>query len=569
MQSDCPVCLSYKDDGLPGANFPEGWKEMPSSGAVYASWVPVLHGKSHLRACQACGTVWNIGWNPRDSVYEGCSKIPKGAQAILQAGTSAAQVLRDGLANDVVRSLVSTWFENSAARRAEMIDAIERAIGGHHGALDGRSLQQCLVWLDNIAGRDLNAAKTLGENRVLLELLAALPDRPRPVADRLAVRTSVLTAAVERIGKRLQQAAPEWAARLCGLHSLGARRERALAILRQRLEDDAFPHELVLQAITELASREAGTEPLEGGQVDLMIEVLERARAPGPGRSSAIACNLLIGLNAKLRAGLVPGRRFQVTQALATDEEGKPMPSIRDAYGHAPASLRLLQTWTVDEIEHAAFHDADNGTIVEVHDPSCGLTSFMSMVVKYHAIADLGAPGVRAATRLPVEVFAMLESDPARPRAQITGTAAPIAGAFVQGSAREEFLASWRVSEEFEFEMEYRAFYDVLTDTVVVYSRRAGVTEPGAQRPRAQPATLRRAFVGGQRRRPRHENQDAQVQRQDDRRGRQARRPAVASGPGPRTHPDPAAEVAAHWKDTAGLREAAASGRIPAVNFGR
>ncbi|MFM9972529.1 MAG: hypothetical protein ACKVQK_29475, partial [Burkholderiales bacterium] len=233
-------------------------------------------------------------------------------------------------------------------------------------------------------------------------------------------------------------------------------------------------------AVTELASREVAALPIDAGQIDLLIQVLDKARMPGPRQSRAVARSLLIELNAKLLAGLVPaGILPRARQALASNEEGKPMPSIRDAYGHAPAYLRLVHTWAVNDIEHAVFHDADNGMLVEVHDPANGLTGCASMLVKYHDLANLNQPHALANTGMPVEVLTKLGPDAAKPRATRIGTAPPISSAHGLAVERKDFLASWHKNEGYDRAIEYRAYYDILTDNVSVYSRTVDTTGRG------------------------------------------------------------------------------------------
>ncbi|MFM9968002.1 MAG: hypothetical protein ACKVQK_06340, partial [Burkholderiales bacterium] len=174
MQSDCIECRRYADDGLPGANFPAAWVPLQSSDTVR---IPSLSGNSHLRRCKACGTVWHIGWNPKDGVYEGIWKIPTGAQTVLQANASAMQVLRDGLANDGARSVASEWFENAPASAEEKIEALGRAIGGHFGMLDDAAIEHCLQWLERVTSRNPRAASVLADKPALLKLLATIPER--------------------------------------------------------------------------------------------------------------------------------------------------------------------------------------------------------------------------------------------------------------------------------------------------------------------------------------------------------------------------------------------------------
>jgi hypothetical protein len=308
MHSDCPACVSYQDDGLPGANFPAEWEERESTG----------NGRSHLRLCRACGTLWHIGWNPKDGVFEGATRIPGGLDAALRSGASPEQVVREGIAKAGAQSVVTRWFENAPGRAEDLVAAIRRALAGHYGVLDGQAIQRSLGWLGTIARRGSNATRTLAGDHALLELLVALPDRPRPVADRIAVRTSALTWHIDALGQQLAPVVPGWAARLRSQHAPAARRARALALLRLRLADDAFPHELVLQGLTEVAQSDPAKLPLDAAEVDLMLELLERTRGAGSGRSPVIARTLVAHFESWAKTDAIPAmRRLQVAQALA------------------------------------------------------------------------------------------------------------------------------------------------------------------------------------------------------------------------------------------------------------
>jgi hypothetical protein len=307
MQSECAVCRSYQDDGLPGANFPAEWQEGQSTG----------NGRAHLRLCKACGTTWHIGWNPKDSVYEGCSRIPGGLVAALRSLANPEKVIREAVATEGAQPVIRHWIENELGHAGNLVVAIRRALAGHYGVLDGGGIQRCLDWLETFAHRGANAARTLAEDQALLELLCALPDRPRPVADRIAVRASALTIYIDRIGQLIERVAPERAARLRAQHSPGARRARALALLRLRLEDDGYPYELVLQGLTEVAQSEPAKLPFDAPGIDLMLELLERASGTGPGRSPVIARNLLSHFEKWSKADVIPvARRAQVAKAL-------------------------------------------------------------------------------------------------------------------------------------------------------------------------------------------------------------------------------------------------------------
>ena len=475
MQSDCAACLGYSEDGR--GNFPAVWVPIQSSGKAYPPWVPTDLGKSHVRVCKVCGTSWLIGWDSRDNYFEGPSRIPESANSMLRGDATASQVVRDGLAHEGTRPCAARWFANASATPAEKIEAIGRALAGSQGVLDGRALVECLSWLETVARGSPHAAKAIAGNHALLELLATLQDRQRSVVDGQTMRTTMLTGWLERIGNALEKAAPDWSARLCGLNAPVARRARAFAALRHRIEQPQLPHALALQAVEELSAHDLAALPLDAADVDWLLKVLECERSTDPGRSPAIARSLLVLLNKRLRSDTLPlARRFQVIQALGRNEEGQPAPTIRDAYGHAPACLRLLHTWTVNEVEHAAFHDADNGTIVAVHDPSGGLTSFSTMVVKFHIASDLHQPGRMEATGMPIAVLSAAGPIGKRPAENPALSAPPITNAYGHAGEREEFLVSWRVKDGLEIEMEYGAFYNVLTDQVAVYSVRVDGT---------------------------------------------------------------------------------------------
>ena len=308
MQSDCAACRSYQEAGLPGANFPAEWEEGQFTG----------NGRAHLRLCKACGTLWHIGWNPKDGIYEGCTRISSTLVAALRSEATPEQVIREGVAKDGAEPVITHWIENASVHAGDLVAAIRRALAGHYGVLDGPSTQRCLVWLGMIARRGPNAARTLADDRALLELLCALPDRPRSVAERIAFRASALTFYIDRIGQVIEQVAPDWGARLRAQHAPAARRARALSLLRIRLEDDAYPHELVLQGLSEIAQSNPAQMPFDAHVIDLMLGLLERARGAGPGRSPVIARNLLTHLETWSKAGTIPlARRVQVGKALS------------------------------------------------------------------------------------------------------------------------------------------------------------------------------------------------------------------------------------------------------------
>lgn len=318
MQPDCPACTGVDAGASPVPDIPPAWEPIQATATALAPWIPTDGNRGHLRRCSVCGTLWLIGWNPRDSLQEGLSRIPANATALLVADADPADVVQAGISGAGPRALVAAWVRNAPWRPEDMMAAVGKALAGHHGVLDAHAIEHCLGLLHTIAARGTRAAGTLADNPPLLDLLVALPDRPRSVADRMAVRTSALTRHLANIARELERIAPAAAARLRAVDSPERHRERALATLRSRLADESFPHELVLAALNELAEHNQSGLPFDEAHADLLLALLEQARDGGPGRSAVIARSLLVHLDRWMKAGRLPAARHaRMSQALA------------------------------------------------------------------------------------------------------------------------------------------------------------------------------------------------------------------------------------------------------------